>query len=405
MNITGGGADDKGSYVQVIFDSSDPANIGTRDNPQFIMNPAIENAEGLYVSAVQIPFSYYAMDITNNTFDVTIPSEGSTNYSLYRVFIPPGTHKASDFPTMFANVLTIEYNVLEPWNGGVRVTNFGSATGAFDDLSTKYDLILYFYGATSKVTIYSGAGGTSGTTQFRVNFAGETSIKDFLGFPSSGPGANNGVYTAVQDNIYDENDALISNVFFIESLYSVQLNGPGTIYIDSNIAQTIGNGAVRTSRTINSLLYGIDVNSNYPGIITFQNPSDRYMKFTRTSISAVSFKLTLGQRTRYCAGADSTYFSAGGAPIFTDFLQLQGLPFKIEIKFYHNFATSIAYNLTSFGDRLVTTESQHEGSRLPHHTQSGRMGTGILPESSRRSKRPKGSARKEDRITSYPYRK
>lgn len=398
-------SNDNYSFVQVILDSADPDNFGTRDTPEFDLLPAIEDAEGINIVSARIPFSYYAMDVTCNSFIVTIPDEGSINYSKYTVYFPPGTHKKSDLPTIFDNILAITYNPAAQWNGGVKVENFGAASGSSGDLASKYDMKLFLYGPTSKMTIYSGDAGTMGTTSFRLDFRSDTSIKDFFGFISDG--VTTGVYTSEQANIYDEFDELIGNFFYVEAPNSVQLNGPSQLYIQSNLAQTIGNGAVRTTRTTSSLLYGIKIDVNSSQIIMYDNPTSEYFLFTRTSVSRLSFRLQLGNRTRYCPGADSSYFDANNNPIYTNYLQLQGLPFQLEIKFKHTPMTLINYNLTLQGDRVVSSESTLTGAKVSHQTNENRVSKDVLSAKDRRVQKP-GPPIRPNRTQTFPmqpYRK
>src|SRR6476659_1249913 len=94
------------SYHEFSFDSLDavsPANSGyaRTDWPMFMMNRPLSNIGAMKILEVQIPFSYYAFNSTNNTFVLNEIGGGSG-----LVTIPVGNYTTTTLAAAMGAALT-----------------------------------------------------------------------------------------------------------------------------------------------------------------------------------------------------------------------------------------------------------------------------------------------------------
>jgi len=345
------------TYIDCFLDSGSPTNIGTRDKPIFNLLPSIRDAEAMCVMAVTVPFSYFVIDAASNVIQVTTNS--GTN--VYNIYLVPGTYTNDQFVTMFNNLTNfntggnaISYGASSNWTG-VQVVSGG---GSVNDL---INLKCYVYGTTNQLTFYT----SSVTFAFTMDFSQPYNCAQTLGFSTST------TYPATQATIYTNPTATIANVYYVEAPYTVQMTGPPFIYVQSDLAGQIQDGACRTEQSREQILTAIRVNNNYTGMINFTvlgQPEKLY--FSKSDLTKLEFSLRLGFRTEYCPGIDSSYYTAAGAPIITNYLPLLGQPYQIHLRFYKKMDTVSQLQMDPVtGDKVTTTASLHHMAGRPSETQ------------------------------------
>jgi hypothetical protein len=362
-------ADNPGwTHQDITLDSSSIYNTGTRDAPTWDLYPSIPNAEALAVVSLNVPFSYFAVDSTNNTFFVNATFNATDN--VYKVYLIPGTYTAAQFVTMLNAVFTITYDSSAPYDGGVDIVS-GSGGAATDLNPSGIDLIAFIYGTTNQLTIYSGAGGT-GTQLFSLDFSAATNLNTALGVSTQATdatGFGTDLYTATQGTIYTNPTTTVSSVYYCYAINTINMTGPAFLYLKSDMAQIVKDGPIRTERNFTPLLGAVPVNNNYTGMITYTNYFPEKTMFSKSTLNRITFSLLLGNRTAYCPGFDTTYFTSSGVPIVTPYLQLLGQLFQVVLRFYFREDTLTTSQLNSYtGDKYQRTEAQQEGALKSHNT-------------------------------------
>lgn len=77
--------------IDVLFDSSSIANnVGTKDVPDYVLDPDLVNIVGMSILSTTIPFTYFVIDDTGNTLTFT-----DTSASNVVLTIPAGTYNSS----------------------------------------------------------------------------------------------------------------------------------------------------------------------------------------------------------------------------------------------------------------------------------------------------------------------
>ncbi len=105
---TGFGLADNLKYNEFVFDSalakSGSGGAAVSDWPIFFPGKPINNVAALKILEVQIPFSYYVFNETNNQFFL---QESPTSFaSTLTVTIPPGNYTADNFMVVLGNAMT-----------------------------------------------------------------------------------------------------------------------------------------------------------------------------------------------------------------------------------------------------------------------------------------------------------
>jgi hypothetical protein len=179
--------------------------------------------------------------------------------------------------------------------------------------------------------------------------------------------------------LYDNSEATINSgnsVYYVKSPYACSLSGGGLLYLHSDIAPF---RYVRNATSNSDLTLAVPVNSNYKGIIEYKSDSEAG-KITFSPIPTLSgarFYWTLGSRSSYKPGADSSSLSE------TNYLPLQGQSFILCIRFFIRADTVQNTTMNQYGDRYITSESQNNGSRLPQETMFNRNDVKSRPQDNR----------------------
>jgi hypothetical protein len=190
-------------YVELYLDSKDAVesnlNVSSTDWPFFSLTRPLYNVEYVKLLEAEIPFSYYVINSTNQTFTLTEPLVGSVTVLLH-----PGNYTAATMASHLATQLTTASTSLG--NRSYTVT-FSTLTHKFT-ITTNFDeFILTFGTATNN---------------------GETNPRYVLGMNSG------------------NNQSILGT---LQSAFTTQITGPNYLYLCSdflskNIETTVPQGYI-----------------------------------------------------------------------------------------------------------------------------------------------------------------
>ncbi len=274
--------------IKLTFDSktaTDP-NIsgakGTRDNPVFNLVPAIENAVGYSVYYVNVPFTYYVIDFTNNIFGLTIDGDD------YTCSIEPGTYNAINLKAQIIAAMVDAGYTAAPTEFEIYVDN------------TDSKLVFYKIGDVALAF----------TLKFNVN----ASVAEPFGFDIEDYNSTSGTFK--------NNAEQTITSHFIKSPRVVNLSGDTPMYLSSDFGGAVyGKVRNQTANNDNIAVWPIEV--NYQGTNQLWDTNPLIFNFSKMTISTISLKLRIGNRTKY---------NSKGIP--TDYISLNGEAFQIGIIFY-----------------------------------------------------------------------
>lgn len=306
--MSSGGANYALKTVDVVFDSS-LRNYGTNDNPSFYVRN-IDNVVGMSVAWVSIPFCFYMVDNTNNTFQLrggTVAGINSAGWST--ISLRPGTYSAVTFAQEF------------------RRACVDTSVGA---LENNADFYCYVDGATARLTIYNTGLATSGTVEtFQLRMNGNTSLAKMLGFDAS---------TTYQAQLVTQwwNEGATLNtgnplhvlvapqqVYFVPpviNLFSKRLSG----LMHSQ----------REPENEDERILVVPLLGNFTTQIQFQPSTGMIPIPSRVTISDTDFKLTIPDRDRYSLNAVDPNPSV--LPPTQNHLCLNNVPFQVCIRFFQD---------------------------------------------------------------------
>jgi hypothetical protein len=271
--------------IDIVLDSGD-LTAGSTDLATFTLNPAVEDVVGVTCFYANIPFTYNVVDGFNNKILFTAASV------VYNLALTPGTYTPS--------------TLIQELNAALRDSGF-AAYASFN---------FFIANDTNKLTVYNNIGG--GDISFSLGFDAQLGAGDLLGFK------NGKSYLSGNGSIRLNDDTIVAGAEYIESPFSVNLSGPGQMYLHSPQLQGLTNGAVRAGPTTSDIVAFWPVNANYLGNIIHQPATPAVIPFTQTTISNISFYLTLGTKSKY--GDDPN--------IQTNYLSLKGQSYQIGFRFY-----------------------------------------------------------------------
>lgn len=255
------GLNDSLQYFEFSFDSLDTfqspsSNVSTRDWPLFLLNRPLTNVAAIKVLEVQIPFTYYVFNETNNTFTLT-ENSGAT----VTITIPIGNYSSTSMTAVLSTAMTS----VSP-NGRTYTVTYAGAS------STQPN--------TGKFIISS-----SSATTFTLNFGTTEGDKDpslWLGF---NPGAN--ISSA-------------SGVLVAPNVASI--TGPNYLYLNSRKVGQLCNmflpaGADKLGNGTNGpQMAKIPVNVQPNGVIFWQDPDpEKWFDLENfINFASVDFYFTMG---------------------------------------------------------------------------------------------------------------
>lgn len=256
------GLNDNLQYFEFSFDSLDTnqtvsSTVSSRDWPLFLLNRPLSNVAAIKILEVQIPFTYYVFNSTNNTFTLT-ENVGPT----VTVTIPIGNYSS----TSMCSVLSTVMSSVSPNARTYTVTYAGAS-------STQPN--------TGKFIISS----SWNTSTFTLNFGTSEGDKDpslWLGF---NPGANR---STTQGVLVAPNVASITgpNYLYLNS----RRMGPLCNMFLPEGADKLGNG------TMGPQMVKIPVNVQPNGVIFWQDPDPQkwFDLENLTHMANIDFYFTMG---------------------------------------------------------------------------------------------------------------
>jgi hypothetical protein len=356
----------------------DSADYVSRDAPLISVLPGIPNCEAFYVESLQIPFSYFIVDYSNNVLVVYIGANADgtpkNNTVRYTIYLEPGTFTSDTFPTSFARVCNTSYDGTNyPYLGGVNKSTYnGSAWGSeagSTELSTTYGFTAFPYAGDSKITFYMST--TGAAVPFWVDCTKVAPLQtpdtpaQMLGLSTTAILYSGGSTSAI---IISNNGSATLTTYWAEAPYCYTFAGPAKIYIrSSTISSMQPNGTettaitsqTGTAGTSQNIIGAIDVNQNYGGIISYINTFPQPIPLSMSAtFSSFDLYFTLGTRTTFSDGGSSR--SSGN----TTWLQFQGQSFQIRLKFLCRKMSSSSLQ-PSGPDRVYRSLPNIAGSQEP----------------------------------------
>jgi hypothetical protein len=291
--------------IDIVFDSIQVGSenvTGTTDNPQFNLRPSLEDVVGVSLLYACVPFTYYVIDTTNNKFRVNLGvGTGSTPLLTAIAEIIPGTYNLTNILLQLEDAIKRTSLVfLNPGNG--TMWNF-----FVDD-------------TTSKLVTYLDGGNHLAWDWFELDFTVANSAHEALGFAARNYRSTTGSFRDNAEQIITADHLIAPKV--------INLSGPNQMYLGSSLASTL-HGSVRNHASQNQLLGFWPITENYQGIIDVMRETPPMMYFgQKTSVSNVSFELTIGNRQTY------SHIDISGSSVIRQHLSLNGEPYQIALRFY-----------------------------------------------------------------------
>ncbi len=350
----------------ITFYSKNAAN-NNRDNPLFII-PPIENAKSMRIERVELMFSFFIIDNTNNQI-VLQTTAGSTTAGHYLLTLKPGSYTDTTL------ILELESALSVSRRGGTTVTNISSFFDCWIDTTNSS---LTFYSATETFNIYFPTSNSAAWFTGTGTALNGVSQAELFGF------VDQTNYTSVAASsgspLYGNDEAVYTTGRFISSPVAVLLSGEGDLKLHSSLASAFDYGSYRSDADIGAdVLTDVSVNNNYKGMISDDIMKNREFRLNGSRITSVSFYLTLANRTN-CNPTGTE----------TNYLQLLGHPFTVKITFIGDLETVSDRVLDDKGNNLLVATSQTVPTRAPSRQQTRSGGI-----------RKKGQG--PPRNSSYPY--
>lgn len=303
--------------IEQIFDSRLSRD---KDYPTFIIDP-IQDAVGMQILWVNVPFSFYVIDELNNRFYIYFKSMvGSTNESdkfnagMADTWVPldikPGTYTPQAFQMEFRRVVV---------EAGIFVSNYPVTTNIFCLINT----------SDGKMTIYHTL--TQSFT-FGVRFDNEE-LADILGFQ---PGRE---VWSTAGNVWTGGVPAGTGPLprYVTGEYTVKMNGPQRLVLHGTLSgQNVGSARINDNSEGDTVL-SFPITNNV-GSYLFYQPNQIVLPIDRTSMSTLSFYFTQGDRKRYVkrnAIAQQSQFVGDPYPPYevVNYLPFNGEGFQVCIRF------------------------------------------------------------------------
>jgi hypothetical protein len=91
--------------IDVIFDSSSTVNqLGSLDAPNYVIYPDLTDIVGMSILWTNVPFTYFVIDDTCNTFVFTETGTGAVSVTAT---LPPGTYTSSNLQNMLGGIFGV----------------------------------------------------------------------------------------------------------------------------------------------------------------------------------------------------------------------------------------------------------------------------------------------------------
>lgn len=292
--------------VEVIFDS---ITVDDLDAPAFTVTPSISDVVGFSLKYANVPFTYYVVDESCNSFIIT-PSGGAN----YTISVESGTYNAVNLITELTKRLQ-----------SASVPSYAN-------------YVFFVDNTDSKLKVYNNS------NAFTLSFVGLSNpANDWMGF--SMPTA----YASTSGILTDNTDTSVnggSNTNYVSGNRVVNLSGPNLMFLKSSKLGSLAFGTTRTQNLTQPTIGFWPVNSNYQGTITFFKDKPQIVPFTPTTITDVDLKLSIGNRTSYTLNSNTK-----------DYLSLNGEGFQICIIFWKQSDSQNSQYSSNLGDNNLSTSN------------------------------------------------
>jgi hypothetical protein len=332
--------------TDILFESGNADN-GNTDIPSFnLAYLNLDDVVGMQFLFANIPFVYNVVDATNNQFILT------DNGGAVTITLPVGTYNSTQWPYIFSQAVTTAF-----------IAAYGSAANASEYLS-------YYDTVTNQIVIVRDkvAGGSFNLDGFTITTSGlvnSIANNDTFGYSS-------GVYTAQKTPQLFYNGSLNAKpwtvgsnptMYYLPSPYTASLSGASEMYLHASIANKFSPNAkiydTIVPNGMGDIIAWWPVNSVNSGSIQFSPNFPTILKCNQTTISEVTFFLSLGTQTRYStidqyglnqATPDAT------SPAITQYLPLGGTSWQIGVRFYRKTTQSIGGQMQANGESVLRTQ-------------------------------------------------
>jgi len=326
--------------TDILFESGNADN-GNTDIPSFnLAYLNLDDVVGMQFLFANIPFVYNVVDATNNQF-ILADNGGTTTITL-----PVGTYNSTQWPYIFSQALTT-----------------ASHANAAEYLS-------YYDTVTNQIVIVRDkvAGGSALLDGFTITTSGlvdSIANNDTFGYSS-------GVYTAQKTPQLFYNGSLHTvpwalgvnpTMYYLTSPYTASLSGASEMYLHASIANKFSPNAkiydTIVANGMGDVIAWWPVNSVNSGAIQFSPNFPTILKCNQTTISEVTFFLSLGTQTRYSTidqyGLNQATPNAT-SPALTNYLPLGGTSWQIGVRFYQKSSQSVGGQMQSNGESVLRTQ-------------------------------------------------
>ena len=324
--------------TDILFESGNADN-GNTDIPQFnLAYLNLDDVVGMQFLFANIPFVYNVVDGTNNQFYLWDTNNGSLPGVL--VTLPVGTYTSTQWPAIFSQALSTA--------SVVSASNYVS----------------YYDTVTNQIVIVNSAPTAFTITTTLASTPNSIGNNDTFGY-SYGAFNSQTTPTLLYNGALTGKPWTAATPTYLASPYTASLSGSSEMYLHASIANKFSPNAIIYDTIVANGLGDIiawwPINSVNSGSIQFSPNFPTILKCNQTSISEVTFFLSIGTQTRYSAvdqyGSNQATPN-GFSPALTGYLPLGGTSWQIGIRFFRQSKQSIGGQMQANGESVLRTQQQ-----------------------------------------------
>lgn len=323
--------------TDILFESGNSDN-GNTDQPAFnLAYLNLDDVVAMQFLFANIPFVYNVVDSTNNQF---ILNDAANSNAI--VTLPVGTYNATQWPAIFSQALTT-----------ANITNASNYVSYYDTVTNQIVIV-----NSQPITFQIKTTPSLGINSIATN--------DTFGY-------SYGTFTAQTTPTLLYNGALSGKPWsaatpnYVASPYTATLSGSSEMYLHASIANKFSPNAIIYDTIVPNGLGDIiawwPINSINSGSIQFSPNFATVLKCNKTSISEITFFLTIGTQTVYSTvdqyGTNQSTPGGFSAPATVNYLPLGGTSWQIGVRFYRQTQQTTGTQ-NSFNGETVT-RSQTSG--------------------------------------------
>ena len=294
-----------GRVQTVIFDSNSPNNrSGTKDILEVAL-PEMSNVTGVQVNWSNIPFTWYVIDNTNNTFELEVANQdvptnpGTRQTTTYSLSVRPGTYNPDSFSWEF-----------------IRLINTVRANGGATPVISPDKWRCILLPETTRLCFYctDSLDNSGARVTFALRFS--TGLAPILGFEPAvwyqsntlhdGGSVRNYHYNAYGATVYGgepvwNRGTVELNCAAIYAPYACKLLGPTNVEIVSELSNLPTTGSISRDAAdpAGQLLLRVPLTVNYTSYQMYQNVTEVINLPSPKTIQYVRMYLRLAYRNSY----------------------------------------------------------------------------------------------------------